>query len=312
MAHKKQIILLGTIFLLLCYHLQCFGQADKPEVPVFDSHKAFQLLVKQCDFGPRNPGSQGYKRCLDYLVKTLTALADKVEIQTFPFTFGNPEQTVTASNLIARFSPQKSDRILLCTHWDTRPWADADPDPRNHKRPIIGANDGASGVAVLLEVARLLHAHKSQVGVDIVLFDAEDAGISGDTWSWAQGSAYFAKNLSARNRPRFGILIDMIGDADLVIYQEANSRAYAKSVVDLVWKTAAELKLDAFKPEAGPSMMDDHIPLLQVGIPCIDLIDFEYPHWHTLEDTPDKCSEDSLGQVGRLLVQVIYGLKQNQ
>ena len=312
MTCKKQLILLVTFFFFLCHHLQCFGKPGKKNVPVFDSRRAFQLLVKQCEFGPRNPGSKGYRLCLDYLAKTLKGLADEVEIQTFPFTFGKPEQKAIGSNLIARFSPQKSDRILLCAHWDTRPWADEDPDPRNHKRPIIGANDGASGVAVLLEMARLLHTHNPPVGVDIVLFDAEDAGTSGDMWSWAKGSAYFAKNLSPRNRPRFGILIDMIGDADLAIYQEANSLAYARSVVDLVWKTAAELKLSAFKPEAGPSMMDDHIPLLQVGVPCIDLIDFEYPYWHTMADTPDKCSKDSLEQIGRLLVQVIYGQKQNQ
>ncbi len=280
------------------------GAADK--VPKFDSGKAFAFLLKQCEIGPRNPGSQGQLKGRDYLVATLAQYADKVTTQPFPLRFGRPEQTVEAYNVIARFQPENKERILLCAHWDTRPWADEDPDPEKHDTPIIGANDGASGVAVLLEVARLLHEHEPPVGVDIVLFDGEDAGTSGRMYSWAQGSQYYAQNLAPQDRPVFGVLIDMIGDADLKIDKEANSMAAAGHVVERVWKIARDLGCTAFSPERGSSIMDDHIPFLQVGIPVIDLIDLDYPHWHTIADTPDKCSARSLDQVGRVLVHLIY------
>ncbi len=284
-------------------HCHAAGTGDPPQ---FDSQKAYAFLLKQCEIGPRYPGSPGQRQARDYLVSTLSEFGAKVITQPFALKFGRPEKTAEAYNIIAHFQPDKRERILLCAHWDTRPWADKDPDPKNHNSPILGANDGASGVAVLLEVARLLHLHPPSVGVDIVLFDGEDSGSEGTMNSWAQGSAYFARHLSRSEYPRFGILIDMIGDADLEIYQEANSRAYARPVVDKVWEIAQNLGCKAFKPVAGSSIMDDHIPLLQVGIPCIDLIDLDYPYWHTLADTPDKCSADSLDQVGRVLIQVVY------
>lgn len=302
---KKNII---RSFLLLMFvaGLSCASARAGAEVPEFDSQKAFAFLVRQCEIGPRNPGSEGHRKGRDYLQATLAQYADSVRTQPFPLRFGRPEQTEEAYNIIARFQPEKKERILLCAHWDTRPWADEDPDPKNHDTPVLGANDGASGVAVLLEVARLLHKHKAPVGVDIVLFDGEDAGTSGSMNSWAQGSQYFARTLAPQDRPIFGVLIDMIGDADLVITKEANSLAAARPVVEKVWKIAQDLGCTAFKPELGSSIMDDHIPLLQVGIPCIDLIDLDYPYWHTISDTPDKCSASSLDQVGRVLVHLIY------
>ncbi len=302
---KKNII---RSFLLLMFvaGLSCASARAGAEVPEFDSQKAFAFLVRQCEIGPRNPGSEGHRKGRDYLQATLAQYADSVRTQPFPLRFGRPEQTEEAYNIIARFQPGKKERILLCAHWDTRPWADEDPDPKNHDTPVLGANDGASGVAVLLEVARLLHKHKAPVGVDIVLFDGEDAGTSGSMNSWAQGSQYFARTLAPQDRPIFGVLIDMIGDADLVITKEANSLAAARPVVEKVWKIAQDLGCTAFKPELGSSIMDDHIPLLQIGIPCIDLIDLDYPYWHTISDTPDKCSASSLDQVGRVLVHLIY------
>jgi len=302
---KKNII---RSFLLLMFvaGLSCASARAGAEVPEFDSQKAFAFLVRQCEIGPRNPGSEGHRKGRDYLQATLAQYADSVRTQPFPLRFGRPAQTEEAYNIIARFQPEKKGRILLCAHWDTRPWANEDPDPKNHDTPVLGANDGASGVAVLLEVARLLHKHKAPVGVDIVLFDGEDAGTSGSMNSWAQGSQYFARTLAPQDRPIFGVLIDMIGDADLVITKEANSLAAARPVVEKVWKIAQDLGCTAFKPELGSSIMDDHIPLLQIGIPCIDLIDLDYPYWHTISDTPDKCSASSLDQVGRVLVHLIY------
>ncbi len=281
------------------------GEKNQP-LPVFNRQNAYNFLVKQCAFGPRNPGSLGSHKCRDYFVKTLQSFSAKVEVQHFTITFGSPPTKVKGANIIARFQPDKTERILLCAHWDTRPWADKDSNPQNRTKPILGANDGASGVAVLLEIANILYSHKSKVGVDIVLFDGEDAGAEGNTKSWAQGSAFFAKNIPQDFRPRWGILLDMIGDTDLVLYKEVNSWTYARPVVEKVWSRASKLGLNAFKPETGYAVMDDHIPLLAVGIPCIDLIDFDYPYWHTMEDTPDKCSASSLGQIGRLLVDLIY------
>lgn len=302
----KKNIIRSFLILMFVAGLSCASARAGAEIPEFDSQKAFAFLVRQCEIGPRNPGSEGHRKGRDYLQATLAQYADSVRTQPFPLRFGRPEQTEEAYNIIARFQPEKKERILLCAHWDTRPWADEDPDPKNHDTPVLGANDGASGVAVLLEVARLLHKHKAPVGVDIVLFDGEDAGTSGSMNSWAQGSQYFARTLAPQDRPIFGVLIDMIGDADLVITKEANSLAAARPVVEKVWKIAQDLGCTAFKPELGSSIMDDHIPLLQIGIPCIDLIDLDYPYWHTISDTPDKCSASSLDQVGRVLVHLIY------
>jgi hypothetical protein len=305
-ANRRRIPAASFLILVCCAALAFSASGASSKVPKFDSGKAFAFLLKQCEIGPRNPGSEGHRKCRDYLQATLARYTDSVRTQPFPLRFGRPEKTVEAYNIIARFQPQKKQRILLCAHWDTRPWSDEDPDPEKHDTPVLGANDGASGVAVLLEVARLLHEHKAPVGVDIVLFDGEDAGTSGDMNSWAQGSQHFARTLAPQDRPVFGVLIDMIGDADLVITQEANSLAAARPVVEKVWKIARELGCTAFKPRRGSSIMDDHIPLLQVGIPCIDLIDMDYPYWHTTADTPDKCSAASLDQVGRVLVHLIY------
>ena len=302
----KKNIIRSFLLLISVAGLSCASAGAGAEVPKFDSQKAFSFLLKQCEIGPRNPGSEGHRRGREYLQVTLAQYADSVRTQPFPLRFGSPEQTEEAYNIIARFQPEKKERILLCAHWDTRPWADEDPDPKNHDTPVLGANDGASGVAVLLEVARLLHKHKPPVGVDIVLFDGEDAGTSGRMNSWAQGAQYFARTLAPRDRPVFGVLIDMIGDADLVITKEANSLSAARPVVERVWKIARDLGCTAFKPTLGSSIMDDHIPLLQAGIPCIDLIDLDYPYWHTVSDTPDKCSAASLDQVGRVLVHLIY------
>ncbi|MBN2413318.1 M28 family peptidase [candidate division KSB1 bacterium] len=300
----KNIKILFCVFIFLTLN-GCNSQS----VPDFDNENAYNYLKKQCEFGPRVPGSTGHQQCKDYLIQTLQRHADNVTPQIFMFSFGEPVRTVSATNIIAAFQPEKSERILLCAHWDTRPWADRDPNPKNIIKPVLGANDGASGVAVLLEMARLFHIQKPNVGVDIVLFDAEDAGNYGNDRSWAKGSEAFAREFRSTYFPRFGILIDMIGDAELAIYKEQFSVKYAAPVVDLVWNKAAQLGITEFIPTIKFSVFDDHIPLLENGIPCIDLIDFDYPYWHTIEDTPDKCSASSLGKVGRVLTHIIYEQK---
>lgn len=274
------------------------------QVPEFDQKRAFGYLEKQCDFGYRHPGSEGHKACLNYLVKEFDHTGARIQRQSFSYWDSWSGRSLTATNVIASFGLQKN-RILLCAHWDTRPVADHDPDPSNRNKPVLGANDGASGVAVLLELANILSKNPSPVGVDLVLFDAEDSGTDGTTGSWCRGSAYFASHLPIEF-PKYGILIDMIGDKDLVIKEEGYSKQYAPQLVDKVWNKARTLGLPAFQRGIFGYVVDDHLELLKVGIPAINLIDFEYPYWHTTEDTPDKCSAESLDQVGTLLVHFIY------
>lgn len=284
------------------------GQAQAPvAVPVFDGTRAFDQLQKQCEFGPRNPGSVGYKNCRDYLIQMMQRYAEQTILQPFLLHFGRPTQTLQATNIIARFHPQKEPRLLLCAHWDTRPWADMDPDPKNRTRPILGANDGASGVAVLLELARLLQLSKPALGVDIVFFDGEDVGDSHLPSTFCHGATAFAETYGNRFGYRFGILLDMVGDKDLQIFYESYSLQSAPQIVHKVWQQAQALGISEFIGQEGYAVYDDHMPLLRVGIPCIDIIDFDYPHWHTLQDVPANCSAASLEKVGRVVTAIVYG-----
>jgi len=280
-------------------------KTDHP-VPVFNGGRAYGDLVKQCDFGPRVPGTEAHQNCFQFLTKELLRYGAKVNHQKFSQKLPQSKTPVTMTNIIASFGLQKTERVLLCAHWDTRPWADQDSLEANHRKPIAGANDGASGVAVLLEVARNLSLEDAAYGVDIVLFDGEDSGLPGEPDSYALGAQYFAKHKDVRYRPQFGILLDMIGGRSLQIYKERNSVDYAPKVVEKVWQRARDLNLTAFINRPKYQVIDDHLSLLKAGIPCIDLIDFDYPYWHTLEDTPDKCSAESLQQVGQLLLSLIY------
>ena len=280
--------------------VSCGGQ-----VPEFDGDRAFAYLKQQCAFGPRHPGSEGHRQCLSFMVEELRGNADAVVKQPFLFTNPRSGETFSLNNVIASFG-SRGERILLCAHWDTRPWADSDPDPANREKPILGANDGASGVAVLLEMAHILKAHPPPMGVDIVLFDGEDSGLQGRDDTWCQGSRHFARNKRTGYFPEYAILLDFVGDRDLHFPVEANSLRYAPDVVDRVWSKAESLGLTVFDRSVGHEMIDDHLELLKVGIPAVDIIDFDYPYYHTLEDTEDKCSPESLGIVGTLLVHLIY------
>jgi hypothetical protein len=277
----------------------------KASQPVFNEVEAFKFLEAQCSFGPRNPGSYGHERCLDYLLEQLGTSADTAFKQVFNHIEYTNNLDIEYTNLIARFDLKKKQRLILCAHWDTRPFADEDPDSSNWNRPILGANDGASGVAVLLEIAKILGNKKPRYGVDIVLFDGEDGGQKGHTEQYLLGSRYFVKNVPI-SEPEFVILLDMIGDRDLQIYKEVFSNRYAPEAVDLIWEKAAELKLPGIYGLTKHAMIDDHIPFLERGIAAVDIIDMDYPHWHTLEDTPDKCSPQSLKVVGELLLAVLY------
>jgi len=273
--------------------------------PQFDGQVAFSYLMDQCQLGPRNPGSEGHERCKKYLLDKLRRCTNLVKTQEFVYQDTSQKIMFGLTNIIASFYPEEKQRLLLCAHWDTRPFADRDPDSSLREKPILGANDGASGVAVLLEMARVISLKKPKWGVDIILFDGEDYGPEDELGKFCLGSKYFAKN-KGEYKPKFGILLDMIGDEDLNIYKEGYSARYAEEVVDLVWETAGKLGLDCFHDSTKYFMYDDHFPLLEAGISCIDLIDFDYPFWHTTQDTPDKCSAESLQKIGEILIEILY------
>ncbi len=279
-------------------------------VPDFDKLNAFNYLITQVNFGPRVPNSNSHMQCLDYLQIELQKYADNVKLQKFT-DVAYDNQVLRLTNIIATFNPNAAKRILLCAHWDTHPWATYDVIPENRNKPIPGANDGASGVAVLLEIARIMKTNSPSVGVDIILFDGEDYAKPTDISAYLRGSKYFAKNKSQDYNPIFGILLDMIGDAQLEIPKEGFSMKYAPDIVELVWNEAKKLNIPVFVDKLGIDIIDDHLPLNQAGIKTINLIDFNYPddsnrYWHTMEDTPDKCSPESLEAVGKLLLHIIY------
>jgi glutaminyl-peptide cyclotransferase len=287
--------------------------------PIFDGKRAYKELVKQVEFGPRISGTVGHVKTKVYLVSHLRQYADMVSEQTFDFKDKHDSSKIYKGvNIVASFNvtEEVSKRILLCAHWDSRPFADNDPDTTNHKLPVLAANDGASGIAVLLEMARLFAESRPKVGVDIVLFDLEDIGDeldSNETNSprnpFAIGSEIFVKN-NPNYYPEYGILLDMVGDKELRIPKEAYSMNRAGNIVEKVWKAALVVGSDVFVDEQGGAVMDDHIAFLKKSIPVIDLIHLPFPKtWHTVNDKPEYCSSASLQQVGNVLVEVIYNEK---
>jgi hypothetical protein len=260
----------------------------EPESVTFDGALAHEHVLGQMAIGPRITGTAGGIAAGDYIAAELEALGWVVEFQ--PFTY----QGVQARNVIARANAGAGPIVILGAHYDTRRLADQDPDAPTE--PVPGANDGASGVAVLLELARSLELERVPNELWLAFFDAEDnGGIEG--WDWIAGSRYMAEHLTAEIDAM--ILVDMIGDADQQIYFDRNSDALLS---ERVWRVAAEQGYrDYFIPEPRYAMLDDHIPFRDRGIPAIDIIDFDYPYWHTTEDTADKVSAASLERVGRTL-----------
>ena len=302
------------IFILSCNFEKKTEQKEvKPQaiisVPDFDENSAFEYLTKQVSFGPRVPNSKAHEECKNFLISEISKYADAVNVQNFTHNYLG--KTFKLSNIIASFNLISGFRILLCAHWDSRPYADEEKEPSKRIQPVPGANDGASGVAVLLEIARILKDNPPPIGIDIVFFDGEDLGIAGDLDNFCIGSKYFAKNKSVNYSPQFGILLDMVGDKDLQIFKERNSVEYAPDVVEYVWGIARELEISEFRDQVKYDVYDDHIPLNEAGIRTIDIIDFDYPYWHTTEDTPDKCSPQSLKKVGSVILNLIYKYKAN-
>lgn len=295
-----------------------------PVGPNFNADSAYAFTQAQCDFGPRDMNSKGHEECGAWIVAKFKGYGCKVTTQEADLK-GYDGTTLKSTNIMAQYNPGATTRILLCAHWDSRPWADNDPDSANWHKPILAANDAASGVAVLLEIARLLqkNALPSGFGVDFVCFDAEDWGTpqweanqdaSGD--SWALGAQHFAANLPQGYEARYGILLDMVGGMNAKFYKEGISNQYAPEIVKKVWRAARQAGFGSYFPrQEGGMITDDHIPLNQkAGIPTIDIIPY-YPDcqqssfgptWHTLADNMDNIDRNTLKAVGQTVIQVLF------
>jgi hypothetical protein len=299
----KAITYIVTVLLILTPSGILFSPAQTTHTPIFDGENAYTYLTGQCDFGPRPPGSDNLSLCRAYISSLLENFGWTVNLQNFTY------RSTSCANIIATWPGAPNTTVLLGAHYDTRPEASADPDPINRTKPILGANDGASGVAVLLELARILPT-EARSGVELVFFDAEDSG-GIDGWDWIQGSTYYVSQLNQTQTDSIGamILLDIVGDADLYLPKESSS---TDSLQNSVWLVASDLGYSSvFVNSYAGSILDDHRPFLNAGIPALDIIQIPFPeYWHTLEDTPDKCSSDSLEKVGSVLeVFLVSGLE---
>ena len=295
--------------------------ATSREMPQFSADSAYQFVAGQCDFGPRVPGSDAQKACAKWLENELLRHGATVKLQEGEMTAYNGSK-LPVINIMGSFNPDAKMRVLLISHWDSRPFADKDPDLAKRKQPVMGANDGASGVGILLELARLCNEKLPQVGIDIFLTDAEDYGAP-DDWSgshddkwWALGTQMWCKQAAKEGyRAQYGILLDMVGSANATFYREYFSERYASSFVNEIWQTAARLGYsDLFINQGGGGVTDDHVFVNRMlQIPCIDIIDTRNdsegsfcPEWHTTYDTMDNISRETLGKVGRVLVSLLW------
>lgn len=277
----------------------------------FVADSAFSNVERQLQFGPRVPGTPAHDACGKWLEAELRRHGAAVTLQqaTLQAFDGTP---LAATNIFGQFNPQAADRTLLVAHWDTRPWADNDPDPANHDKPVPGANDGASGVAVLLEIARVLGQQGTDgKGVDILFVDAEDYGTEGDDESWALGARYFAQNPPAGYRPARVILLDMVGGRGTSFRREMFSDAYAPSLLDDVWDAAALAgHADLFTDLQGGAITDDHVEFLKAGVPAIDIIalsDTGFPDtWHTVSDDLRHIDPAMLAATGRTVLTYLF------
>ena len=293
---------------------------QSPVGPMFIADSAYRYCEQQCAFGPRTMNSAAHDQCGEWIADKFAAFGLSVTRQQAVLT-GYDGTPLRSTNIIASYRPEQPERVLICAHWDSRPWADNDPDESNWRKPVLAANDGASGVAVMLELARLLPDTLS-LGIDFICFDAEDWGIP--QWeerddpgsTWALGSQYWAAHPHCDGyTARYGILLDMVGGQGARFYQESMSRDYAAAVVDRVWHAAVVGYSSLFPMEEGGGVTDDHIPVNTVAkIPCIDIIP-HYPAceqssfgptWHTVTDDMAHIDRATLQAVGQTLVQVIF------
>jgi len=289
--------------------------------PVFDADSAFVYVQTQVDFGPRVPNTQGHVACGDYLISQLKRFGANIHVQEMTLKAYNNDQ-LQCRNIIGSYNPENTKRILLFAHWDTRPYADHETDPAKQRLPIDGADDGASGVGVLLEIARQINQNNPGIGIDIIFFDGEDYGppafertyYPGD-W-WALGSQFWAKNPHIPNyKAEYGILLDMVGSKDATFYKELTSLRYAARIVEMVWTAAKDLGYGRFFINAnGGQIVDDHQYVIAGrNIPSIDIINYDTEnahgfgaHWHTHNDNMENIDPKTLKAVGQTVLEVIY------
>lgn len=290
-------------------------------IPTFNGDSALHFVKEQTDFGPRVPGTRAHANCAAWLKSKMESYTPDVKVQEFK-TRVYDGSVFNGKNIIATFNPDAKARIMLCAHWDSRPFADHDPDPKKQKDPVMAANDGASGVGVLMELARLLKDTKPTVGVDIIFFDMEDYGPpqnmqNESNENWGLGSQYWSKNPHiAGYRARFVILLDMVGAKDATFLKESFSVYYAPDKVKKVWDIAKGLGYqDYFRDEKGNYINDDHYFINELAkIPAIDIIHLDpnssngsfYEYWHTTGDTFDKIDKETLRIVGEVLTKVVF------
>ena len=277
----------------------------------FNADSAYAYVKHQVEFGPRVPGSEAHRRCGDWLSSKLREFGADVTEQTATLTAFDGTR-LPMRNIFASINPDADRRILLLAHWDSRPWADHDPDPAKRANPVDGANDGASGTGVLLELARNLSSASGDTGIDILLCDAEDWGEESNDESWALGARYFAGNPPTQGyMPSAAILLDMVGAPDATFMREYFSQLANPALADEIWSIAKSLGYgDMFVNRMGSAVNDDHVELIKGGIPAIDIIDYRegsgfFSGWHTTADNMDAISKETLGAVGGVLAAYI-------
>jgi hypothetical protein len=286
--------------------LACQARGNARRTREFDGTRAFGYLERQMQFGPRIPGTPAHERAGDWILEELRARADTVAVQAITHVTRQGD-TLHLRNFFARFRPAAAERVLFLAHWDTRPRADQSANLGQQRLPVPGANDGASGIAVLLGVADALKAKPPAGGVDLLCVDGEDYGdFVRDSNDVLIGSRWFAAHQPPGYEPLYAVLFDMVADKDQQFYYEGNSQVFAPEVVDRVWRVAADLGYGRiFIPGVKHTLTDDHVALQHVGIHAIDVVDFDYPYWHTTEDTIDKVSAASLQVVGDVAVALV-------
>lgn len=317
LSRKHQhVVALGALLVGILSWAGCGGAEGEPGgraadsnrsvYPRFDGQAAYDLVKRQVAFGPRIPGSDGHRAMAEWMEGYLRQRADTLIVQRFSHATVEGD-TIPLVNFLARFNPSRSRPLLLLAHWDTRPISDNAPTAEEKRIPVPGANDGGSGAAVLLQLAEMWRETSPPRSVDLLFVDGEDYGDFGVGRDVLLGSRYFAANLPEGYSPEYGVLLDMVGDRDLGIYVEGNSNRLAPEVVDRVWGIAQRLGFsDVFFREVRHTVNDDHMPLNDIGIKTIDIIDLDYAYWHTPQDTPDKVSASSLGVVGAVMTRLVY------
>ena len=290
------------VFVLLPAVLAC---QSAPPPREFDGVRALERVEAQVAFGPRVPGTAGHRAMGEWLVAELTETVDTVVVQDFLHETASGD-TVAMRNVIGQFRPGAARRIMLLAHWDTRPRADQSRNLAEQRQPVPGANDGASGVALLLGVADVLGESPPDMGVDLLFVDGEDYGDFSRDQDVLIGSRYYAQHPLEGPLPEFAVLFDMVGDSDLEIFKEGNSVLAAPDVVDRVWGIARSIGYgDYFRDNVRHTVTDDHVSLHRIGVKAINIIDFDYSAWHTVEDDVDRVSAESLQVVGDVAVAII-------